>query len=294
MKEYYQIKQVNEKDYNNIYVVGDIHGMFHILEKKLKKIGFNKKTDLLIATGDLVDRGKTSIEAIDYLQKEWFMSVFGNHDYKFMNLPNKGYSDLFPPEEYFDKQLKEKDVELFKKIFSKYLSAAIQINLKNGEKLGVVHAGIGIYDSWELFTKKLKLGDYYTIERAIWDRPIAKLRMLKERIDKNDITETQFYNFIERNRITDNFPELNYNSYMFFEEIFKFYEDKAVVPDLKALITGHNIISSEGEVLSMANRYFIDTGAFLKEPFYNTKGEIINPLKNNKYKLSIINIDSFK
>lgn len=46
MKEYYQIKQVNEKDYNNIYVVGDIHGMFHILEKKLKKIGFNKKTDL--------------------------------------------------------------------------------------------------------------------------------------------------------------------------------------------------------------------------------------------------------
>ena len=293
MKEYYQIKQINESDYNNIYVVGDIHGMFHILEKKLKKIGFNKDTDLLVATGDLVDRGKTSIEAIDYLQEKWFTSVFGNHDYKFMNLPNKGYSDLFPPEEYFDKQLKPKDVRLFKEIFSKYLAAAIQINLNNGEKLGIVHAGIGIHDSWELFTKKLSLGDYYTIERAIWDRPIAKLRMLKERIDNNDITEKQFYDFIERNRINKNFPELNDRSYVFFEEIFDFYEEKVGVPDLKALITGHNIVSSEGKVLSIANRYFIDTGAFLKEPFYNKKGEVVKPLKDNKYKLSILNIKEF-
>ena len=37
--------------------------------------GFNKDTDLLVATGDLVDRGKTSIEAIDYLQKKWFVSA---------------------------------------------------------------------------------------------------------------------------------------------------------------------------------------------------------------------------
>ena len=81
--------------------------------------------------------------------------------------------------------------------------------------------------------------------------------------------------------------------YVFFEEIFDFYEEKVGVPDLKALITGHNIVSSEGKVLSIANRYFIDTGAFLKEPFYNKKGEVIKPLKDNKYKLSILNIKNF-
>lgn len=292
MKEYYQIKQINEADYNNIYVVGDIHGMFHILEKKLKKIGFNKDTDLLVATGDLVDRGKTSIEAIDYLQEKWFTSVFGNHDYKFMNLPNKGYSDLFPPEEHFDKQLNPKQKKEFKEVFSKYLKAAIQINLINGKKIGIVHAGIGIHDTWEDFIYRLKIGDYYTIERAIWDRPIAKLRMLKEKID-NNITEKSYYNFINRTKINRVFPELNDKSYMFFEEIYNFYESKTIVPDLHSLITGHNIVSTEGKILSIANRYFIDTGAFLKESFYNKEGEKIKPLKDNKYKLSVINIKDF-
>jgi predicted phosphodiesterase len=294
MQKHYNIKKIKENDYENIYVVGDIHGMFDLLEEELIKVNFDKKKDLLIATGDLIDRGEQSIKATKYVEKKWFVSVFGNHDYKFMNLPNRGYSDLFPPLEYFDKTLKEKDVIKFEKSFSKYLYGAIQVTLNNDEKIGIVHAGISLGESWTNFITRLYYGDYYTVECAIWDRPIAKLRLIKERLDNNNINEIQYYQFIERNRLNVSIPELNDRSYHFFNDIYKLYEQHSQINDLKALITGHNIVSREGNILSIANRYFIDTGAFLTEPYFNKKGEIINPIKDNKYKLTVKNINYFK
>ena len=38
----------------NVFVVGDIHGSYTLLKDKLKEVGFNYNTDLLIAVGDLV------------------------------------------------------------------------------------------------------------------------------------------------------------------------------------------------------------------------------------------------
>ena len=49
-----RVKYVNGDDYSNIYVVGDIHGAYTQLKDKLKEVGFNYNTDLLIAVGDLV------------------------------------------------------------------------------------------------------------------------------------------------------------------------------------------------------------------------------------------------
>ena len=293
MRKHYQIKTIHEKDYRNIYIVGDIHGMFHLLEEELKKIGFDKSQDLLVATGDLIDRGKTSIQAIDYLKHPWFESVFGNHDYKFMNLPNNGYSDLFPPKEQFDKEITVKDVEIFKEVFSQHLSGAIEIQLNNGEKIGVVHAGIGIQDTWEDFTMRLSYGDYYTVERSIWDRPISKLRLLKYRFDNGKLTEEQYYNFIKRNRLIFSMPELNSRSYEYLNDIYQLYEKRSTVSDLKALVAGHNILNSEGKILSIGNRYFIDTGAFLTEEYYTQKGELVKPMKGFNHKLTIVNIKDF-
>ena len=49
-----KIKYINGDDYSNIYVVGDIHAEYTQLKDKLKEVGFNYNTDLLIAVGDLV------------------------------------------------------------------------------------------------------------------------------------------------------------------------------------------------------------------------------------------------
>lgn len=49
-----KIKYIIGDDYANIYVVGDIHACYTQLKDKLKEVGFNYNTDLLIAVGDLI------------------------------------------------------------------------------------------------------------------------------------------------------------------------------------------------------------------------------------------------
>ena len=49
-----KIKYIDGDDYSNIYVVGDLHASYSLLNEELKSVGFNYNTDLLIAVGDLL------------------------------------------------------------------------------------------------------------------------------------------------------------------------------------------------------------------------------------------------
>lgn len=62
------------------FAVGDIHGCFTRLQKALKCVSFNPKTDRLFSVGDLVDRGPESNEVLDWLSKPWFFAIRGNHE----------------------------------------------------------------------------------------------------------------------------------------------------------------------------------------------------------------------
>ncbi|GBL06112.1 symmetrical bis(5'-nucleosyl)-tetraphosphatase [Glaciecola sp. KUL10] len=64
------------------YVVGDIQGCLHGLQKLLKKVKFDPKHDKLWAVGDLVARGPSSLETLRYLKSmgSSFETVLGNHD----------------------------------------------------------------------------------------------------------------------------------------------------------------------------------------------------------------------
>lgn len=73
-------KIINCNNYKNVYIVGDIHGHYTLLKKHLKKIGFDKKHNLLVCTSDLVDRGKENEECLNLLSKKWFASVISNHE----------------------------------------------------------------------------------------------------------------------------------------------------------------------------------------------------------------------
>lgn len=61
-------------------VVGDIHGHFSKLQAQLDGIGFDPATDRLFSTGDLVDRGPESMQALDWIGRPWFHAVRGNHE----------------------------------------------------------------------------------------------------------------------------------------------------------------------------------------------------------------------
>lgn len=150
------------------FIVGDIHGMFHVLEFALHEIvHFNPETDRLFSLGDLVDRGPLSEFAISWLSQPWFHAVRGNHEQmciegfanaqaKSMHICNGGlwfYS------------LSRAEQQTIVDIFDT-LPGAIEIDTPNGP-IGLVHAEPP-HDDWE-HTRALNEDDGIPIV-ALWSR----------------------------------------------------------------------------------------------------------------------------
>lgn len=62
------------------FVVGDIHGCFGLLASRLNELDFRPRTDRPFSVGDLIDRGPSSKEVLDWLDEPWFFAVCGNHE----------------------------------------------------------------------------------------------------------------------------------------------------------------------------------------------------------------------
>ncbi|NKF49043.1 metallophosphoesterase [Shewanella sp. WXL01] len=66
------------------YIVGDLHGEVDALKFELERVGFNYETDRLFCTGDIIDKGDTSIDCLNLLTEKWFYAVLGNHEQLFL------------------------------------------------------------------------------------------------------------------------------------------------------------------------------------------------------------------
>ncbi|MCO6561391.1 MAG: metallophosphoesterase, partial [Gilliamella sp.] len=77
--------KVNGNRYQKIFVVGDLHGCYDLLMSKLSDAGFDFKHDLLIAVGDLIDRGTQNLECLRLINENWFKTVRGNHEQMAIN-----------------------------------------------------------------------------------------------------------------------------------------------------------------------------------------------------------------
>ena len=78
------------------FVCGDIHGCFNDLEEGLQGLGFDKTSDRLFCTGDLIDRGPRPELAAHYMTQPWFFTVMGNHEHLFF----MGHLDA-PKQDYY-------------------------------------------------------------------------------------------------------------------------------------------------------------------------------------------------
>lgn len=160
------------------FVVGDIHGIFDVLEQALAAVGFDPARDRLISVGDLIDRGPLSHQALDYLAKPWFYALRGNHEHMFLYCMRDGTLDIETVlknlENGFDWMLRQTQEHLLalKAAFEK-LPLAIQIDSAGGkpqDRIGFVHADVPADMTWPEFVKELESGNRHAAQVAMWSR----------------------------------------------------------------------------------------------------------------------------
>lgn len=161
-----------------LWAVGDIHGCYNLLMNRLKEIGFDFENDLLVAVGDLVDRGIQNEECVSLIDEPWFTSVKGNHeDLVIMGDVNRSYFNCHIQNggEWFYDLDYQVQREIIKKL--KTLPIALEISHK-GKKFGFVHGHIEQND-WDEFKDELNNFDKaqhiidqkrFPTELAMWGR----------------------------------------------------------------------------------------------------------------------------
>ena len=154
----------------NLYAVGDLHGSYNLLMGCLKDIGFDFENDLLVAVGDLVDRGAQNLECVELLSQPWFTSIRGNHEdlcigglhddaYKRCHISNGG--------EWFY-ELDGLTQYNIAKMFAG-LPVALEVNY-NGKKFGFVHGHIEQND-WDDFNNNRGVSAFRDpAQLAMWGR----------------------------------------------------------------------------------------------------------------------------
>lgn len=60
-------QKINAHHYRHIWVVGDIHGEYQLLQSRLHQLSFFPEIDLLISVGDNIDRGPESLDVLRLL-----------------------------------------------------------------------------------------------------------------------------------------------------------------------------------------------------------------------------------
>lgn len=219
-------------------VVGDIHGMFSLLEAELQRIGFDPARDRVICVGDLVDRGPESHRVVELLRRPWFFSVLGNHDLLYLlwteHFP---LDDRYPWEwligenfRWYQALTPTQREELVAALGA--LPWLIEIDTEVG-LVGVVHAEVPqTVATWaglrERVTHCLQTQDFAPLWPLVWERQLF------------DLARTRGSS-----------------------QLAAPYQ----VPDLAHAIHGHSI-DENMRLRRLANRYYIDTGAYLSQPHY--------------------------
>lgn len=129
------------------FVVGDIHGQFDTLRTLMSQVQFDTDNDRLFAVGDLVDRGAQSEQVVDWLGKSWFHSVRGNHEQMVIDCMG-GCGDvgrhIRNGGAWFYKLPTYIKLEIVTALQG--LPVAIELELANGEQVGIIHAEVD--DDW--------------------------------------------------------------------------------------------------------------------------------------------------
>jgi bis(5'-nucleosyl)-tetraphosphatase (symmetrical) len=182
-----------------IYAIGDIQGCYDSLRRLLDKIQFSPEKDTLWLAGDLVSRGKQSLNVLRFIKRldNAAISVLGNHDISLI----ASHYGLFPPH------------KTLKPIFSAPDRHELINWLRNkpflhvDRTLGYCMAHAGISPSWTLKQAILCANEIQTLLRQ--DNPTAWLSEVYGNKPKKWKNELQSY---KRHRyILNSFVRMRYS-----------------------------------------------------------------------------------
>ncbi len=158
------------------FVVSDIHARFPDLENCLEELEFDTDVDRLFPVGDLVDHGPNSEDALDWMQRPWFLPIRGNHDQLLLD------ADADPDHRrgrewncWIDgngggwwrgvsKERRAKFVEAFKAIpFAREVECDLGL-------VGIVHADVPTDLDWAGYMDALRAGSRLDCMHALWSR----------------------------------------------------------------------------------------------------------------------------
>ena len=165
------VKRFKRNTVGRDLVVGDIHGYYTKLLNKLKSIGFDSSKDRLFSVGDLIDRGPESPLVAEWLAKDWFHAVQGNHEtiiQSYVNIPPHQWGN-HGVEWFYD--LTQDDRKKYAALL-KPLPLVLEVDTANG-KVGIIHAEC-LHRDWNLFIEAIEEGKGSTFRTAVlcctWSR----------------------------------------------------------------------------------------------------------------------------
>lgn len=155
------------------FCVGDIHGMYDLLEQLLASVNFDSKADRLISVGDLVDRGPASARALYYLNQSWFYPIRGNHEQMLIDC-HENPDDLEMlgiwqrnGGNWWANQPTAMQHALYRRM--RRLPLAMEVPTQRG-MVGIVHADVPEGMNWQDFTAALIKGHKEITSHALWSR----------------------------------------------------------------------------------------------------------------------------
>lgn len=162
------------------FIVGDIHGCFDALREAISAHQFDESQDRLFSVGDLVDRGASSEEAVDWIALPWFHAVRGNHEQMAIGVAagRHDQANYLRNGGGWFLALDDYQQQLVAQCFDT-LPVAIEIDHAVG-RVGIVHADIW-GGSWDEFTAEIESDlsnsrRHKLVEVAMWSRSRIQAR----------------------------------------------------------------------------------------------------------------------
>jgi len=165
------------------FVVGDLHGMFSVLESLLEKLYFDPRVDRVFSVGDLIDRGPESYRVLEFLDKPWFFSIKGNHESMLINArEDKSIYRSWTKHNggsWWEGINSATQDEIYQRL--KQLPLIFEIACNSGN-IGVAHADVPVGISWEEIIQNI-YSDEEIQNYVMWSRNRYKyIQLTKETI----------------------------------------------------------------------------------------------------------------